>query len=77
MYRILEKKLGDEYTCDEILRTLKEMNFADIEDQGYMPLYKRTKLTDDLHKVCGFRTDYQFLTRQKMRGIQKMSKGRE
>ena len=77
VYRILEKKLGDEYTCDEILRTLKEMNFADIEDQGYMPLYKRTKLTDDLHKVCGFRTDYQFLTRQKMRGIQKMSKGRE
>lgn len=77
VYRILEKKIGDEYTCDEILRTLKEMNFADIEDQGYMPLYKRTKLTDDLHKVCGFRTDYQFLTRQKMRGIQKMSKGRE
>ena len=73
VYRILEKKLGGGYTCEEILKTLREMDFADVEDQGYMPLYKRSKLTD----VCGFRTDYQFITKQKMRGIQKRSKGRE
>ena len=66
VYRILEKKLGGEYTCEAILGTLNEMNFADIESQGYMPLYKRTKLTDALHKLCGFRTGYQFITRQKM-----------
>ena len=77
VYRILEKKLGGGYTCEEILKTLREMDFADVEDQGYMPLYKRSKLTDVLHEVCGFRTDYQFITRQKMRGIQKRSKGRE
>lgn len=77
VYRILEKKLEGSYTCEEILSTLKEMNFADIEDQGYMPLYRRSKLTDALHEVCGIRTDYQFITRQKMRGIQKRSKGRE
>lgn len=76
MYRILEKKLRGNYTCEEILRTLKEMNFADIENQGYMPLYRRSKLTDALHDVCGFRTDYQFITRQTMRGILKNSKGR-
>ncbi len=76
-FRILEKKLGGSYTCEEILGTLKEMDFADIEDQGYMPLYRRSKLTDALHEVCGIRTDYQFITRQKMRGIQKRSKGRE
>ena len=74
---ILEKKLGGSYTCEEILETLKKMDFADIEDQGYMPLYRRSKLTDALHEACGFRTDYQFITRQKMRGIQKKSKGRE
>lgn len=56
---------------------MKAMNFADVEAQGYMPLYKRTKLTDTLHEVCNFRTDYQFITRQKMRWIQKKSKGRE
>ncbi len=77
VYRILEKKLGSGYTCEEILKTLREMDFADVEDQGYMPLYKRSKLTDVLHEVCGFRTDYQFITKQKMRGIQKRSKGRE
>ena len=76
VYRILEKKLGGSYTCEEILGTLKEMDFADVEDQGYMPLYRRSKLTDALHEVCGIRTDYQFITRQKMRGIQKRSKGR-
>lgn len=77
VYRILEKKLGDSHTCEEILETLRKMDFADIESQGYMPLYKRTKLTDALHEICGFRTDYQFISRQKMRGIQKRSKGRE
>ena len=77
VYRILEKNLGGGYTCEEILKTLREMDFADVEEQGYMPLYKRSKLTDVLHEVCGFRTDYQFITRQKMRGIQKRSKGRE
>lgn len=76
-YRMLEKKLDDKYTCEYILKTLKSMNFAEIEEQGYMPLYMREKITDDLHEVCGFRTDYQFITKSQMRTIQKKSKGRE
>ena len=52
------------------------MNFADIEEQGYMPLYSRTNLTDALHEVCGFRTDYQFNSKRKMKTIQKENKGR-
>ena len=76
IFRLLEKKLDKKYTCSEILDTLKEMNFADIEEQGYMPLYSRTKLTDALHEVCNFRTDYQFISKRKMKTIQKESKGR-
>lgn len=76
-YRILEKKLGYRYTCEEILDTLKSMNFAEIREQGFVPLYKRSKITDDLHDVCGFRTDYQFITKSQMKTIQKNSKGRE
>lgn len=34
----------------------------------------RAQLTDALHEVCGIRTDYQFITRQKMKGIQKVVK---
>lgn len=75
-YRLLEKKLDNEYTCEEILTTLRQMNFASIEEQGFMPLYKRTKLTDKLHDICGFNTDYQFITKRKMKEIQKNSKGR-
>ena len=75
--RLLEKKLGNQYTCEELLGTLKGINFADLEGQGFMPLYSREKITDDLHEACGFRTDYQFITKRKMREIQKKSKGKE
>ena len=76
-YRLLEKKLSYKYTCDEILDTLKSMNFAEIQEQGFIPLYKRQKITDDLHEVCGFRTDQQFITKSQMKTIQKKSKGKE
>lgn len=76
MYRFLEKKLGYKYTCKEILDTLKEMNFAKIQEQGFIPLYKRDSITDDLHEISGFRTDHQFITKSKMKTIQKNSKGR-
>ena len=77
LYRFLEKKLGSKYTCEELLDTLKAMNFVEIQEQGFIPLYKREAITDDLHEVCGFRTDYQFITKSKMRTIQKKSKGKE
>lgn len=76
-YRILERKLGCKYTCEEILETLRAMNFAEIQEQGFIPLYTRQSITDDLHTVFGFRTDYQFITKSKMKTIQKKSKGRE
>lgn len=77
VYRLLEKKLGSNYTCEQILDTLKDFDFANLEDQGFMPLYRRSELTDALHKACGFRTDFQFITKRKMKEIQKKSKGRE
>lgn len=77
IYRYLEKKLDLRYTCEELLDTLKGMNFAEIQEQGFIPLYKRETITDALHEVCGFRTDYQFITKSKMRTIQKKSKGKE
>lgn len=76
-YRFLEKKLNYKYTCETILDTLKAMNFADVEEQGFIPLYKREKITDDLHDICNFRTDYQFITKSQMKTIQKKSKGSE
>lgn len=76
VYRYLEKSIDDRYTCDDILSTLKKMNFASIKEQGFIPTYQRTKLTDNLHEVCGFRTDYEFITKSQMKTIQKKSKGK-
>lgn len=77
IYRYLEKALGNSYTCETILDTLKSMNFASVQGQGFIPLYKRDKLTDKLHEICRFRTDYEFITKKDMKTIQKKSKGRE
>lgn len=77
VYRLLEKKLKNQYTCTQILDTLKSVRFAKIQEQGFMPLYRRDSLTDALHDVCGFRTDFQFITKRKMKEIQKKSKGKE
>ena len=75
-YRILEKKLEKKYTCEEILEELRGYQFADVQGQGFIPVYTKTKLTDKLHEISGFRTDFEFLTKSKMREIQKKSKGK-
>lgn len=76
VYRLLEKKLGKKYTCSEILETLRKFQFADVGGQRFIPLYKKTPLTDELHCMCGIETDFEFITKSKMREIQKKSKGR-
>ena len=61
---LLEKKLGEEFACSEILKTLRDMNMILLsKDSGCIPSYKRTKLTDALHSAFGFRTDYEFISK--------------
>lgn len=74
-YRLLEKKLGEEFTCSQILETLRNMNVTLLsKDSGYIPSYKRTKITDKLHSSFGFRTDYEFTRKSTMRTIIKETK---
>ena len=74
IYRILEKKLGKEFTCEEIIHTLKDYNFADVQGQGFLPIYTSNKITAQLQKISGFATAYEFITKRKMKEIQKLSK---
>lgn len=75
VYRLLEKKLGNAYTCNEILGTLRSMQVTLLsKESGYIPSYKRTDMTDDLHKVFGFHTDYEFISKSTMRSIIKSTK---
>lgn len=70
IFRILEKKLDEKYTCERIIKTLREMTmYRPGEKLGYLPSYTRTDLTDALHEVAGFRTDYEILTDISMKSV--------
>lgn len=74
IYRLLADKLGNRYTVNEIIKTLRNMEVVDINYNGYIPAYKRTTLTDELHEKYGFRTDYEIIGKKKMRNIIKNTK---
>ena len=70
IYRILEKKLEEKYTCTQLLSTLKEMMAVKAgNNTGYLPAYTRTEITDALHETFGFRTDYEITTNRGMRTL--------
>ena len=75
-FRLLKRSLKGSYTTEQLVMTLRNIKFADVEEQGFMPVYERNEITDDLHEACGFRSDYEFITKRKMKGIQKKSKRR-
>mgnify|MGYP004537917063 FL=1 len=75
VYRLLEKKLDEKYTCSQILETLRGMQMTLLsKESGYIPSYKRTKLTDKLHSIFGFRTDFEFISKSTMRSIIRSTK---
>lgn len=80
VYKYLEKKVnrgGKHFTTDEIVDTLRGMDFLGIPGEGYIPTYTRTDLTNHLHGSAGFRTDTQIVTKQKMRSIIAQTRKRE
>jgi transposase len=74
IYRILEKRLNEKYTCPQIIHELREMNFLEVKGEGYLPAYTRTDFTDALHDAFGFRTDYQIMTHIYMKKIFRQTK---
>lgn len=74
VYRYLEKILKGKYTATQIIQTLKGMNFCEITAKGYIPTYKRTDITDDLHNYFGFRTDREIIPQNAMKKIFHLTK---
>lgn len=75
LYRLLEKKMGNSYTTEQIIETLRSMKMTLLNTaNGYVPSYTRTEITDVLHKAFGFRTDYEFIKKSTMRSIIKQTK---
>lgn len=76
-YRTLETKLGNRYTVGKTLKKLRNMNVCEIKGYGYIPAYKRTDLTDDLHEIFGFRADSEIIRKSKMGNIINESKNKK
>ncbi len=74
LYRLLEKRLKDHYTCREIINGLKDMDFHPIKGEGLIPTYTRTDFTDSLHEAFAFRTDLQILPTKTVKKICKATK---
>lgn len=77
LYKYLAKKInraGCHFSANNIISTLKDMNFVSVAGEGYIPTYTRTDLTNNLHGSAGFRTDTQIVTKQRMKSIISESK---
>ncbi len=82
VYRILQKKItallpDSGLSGEKIVDQLREINFIHQEGDGYIPVYKRTSITDALHKEFGFRTDFELVPSKQMQKIVNMTKGQK
>ena len=50
------------------------MEMLEVQDDAYVPAYKRTRLTDRLHDLFGFETDLEILSQKEMKKIIRQSK---
>ena len=69
IYRILENKLNYKYTNTQIIEKLRDMEVYEEKKVGYSPAYTRDDLTDDLHEIFDFRTDYEIVTYENFKKI--------
>ena len=69
IYKLLDKKLAREYSFEELIGTLKGMNFYKLKGNDYIPTYMRTEITDKLHDTFNFRTDFEVLTERNFKKI--------
>lgn len=67
--RILENKLNFKYTNIQIIEKLREMEVFEEKGTGYSPAYIRDDLTDDLHEVFAFRTDFEIISYEDFKKI--------
>ena len=67
IFRILEKKLKEGYTSNEIIKTLREMNSLEMEGFGYKQTYVNTDITEELSKQFSIDINQDFISFKKMK----------
>ena len=74
LHRYLEKELEKKYTATQIIDTLRNMNLIKHNEDGYIPVFTRTDITDSLHKKFDFRIDYEIVNKKNLKNIFKKIK---
>lgn len=69
IFRLLEQQTENIYPAGKLIETLRTFNFAKLRTGDFVPLYKRTDITDLLHEKYGFRTDYEIISEKDMKKI--------
>lgn len=69
LYRVLEHRLGEPFTTDQIMSTLRNMTALRIPSEGFIPTFTRTDLTDKLFEISGFRLDTEIIMLKKLKSI--------
>ena len=69
IFRLLEKKLDDRFTCEQIIDAIREYNFLEIQKKGYIPAYECSEIYDSLHNVFGFYNDKEIISYDQMNKI--------
>ena len=74
IYRILEHKLDEKYSTNEIIKNLQDMNSLIINGIGYKQIYSKNCITTDLNDKFKLNIDQNFISLQNMKKILKESK---
>lgn len=69
IYRYLEKQLNEEYTVTEIIETLRDYQFKEIQGFGYIPTYIFTEITNKLNNNFNIETNFEFVSNKKIKKI--------
>ena len=76
IYRILEHKLSEKYSTNEIIKNLQDMNSLKINGIGYKQIYSKSEITTDLNDKFKLNIDQNFISLQNMKKILKESKNK-
>lgn len=69
VFKILEQRTKYKYWSKELLQRLENMSFYKVADIGWIPTYVPGEITDELHELFGFETDFEFIPSDTMDAI--------
>lgn len=73
--RVLEHRMPG-VTTDTLLESIRTMDALKVDGEGYIPTFTRTRTTDRLFDISGFRLDSQIIMLKKLKSINAMTRKR-